>query len=274
MLLESLYKIVSRGAIEPLGLWLDDFRIMSRPIIPELKKMESAFHKHTIVNSNISNLIILFGQDYPNELELSKALNQIAQVFNNDAYSKQKSLIKNYIKDSTKFYHISQMSEFHHRSRESLKKYLSLEKQNKYDIKLFENEGMLYCLEYYLTMYKAIQDAPTQLQKIQYLKNPQVDLGLGDVPGLWNDFNQDEVLSKFIYLILDDIIRESLTKSYFSAKMIIMNYESEGFENINKAFKKLIQVLLEIFQKVGVKKLSSFFFTPYGDKPLIQDINL
>ncbi len=72
---------------------------------------------------------------------------------------------------------------------------------------------MMYCLEFYLAVYKAIQDTPTVAEKRTYIKSTHINLGFGSLPGLWHDFFRDESLNKFVYKILDDQARNVLLLS-------------------------------------------------------------
>jgi len=146
----------------------------------------------------------------------------------------------------------------------------------------------MYCLEYYLTIYKATQDVTTEGEKRWYIESQEIDLGFGNVPGLWTDFKQDEVLDKFIYKILDEDRRCRLTEAYFSAKIEVMkvkiqcdeqgncevSYKDVTVDEVVKSFRQLVKVLLDTFQEVGIEQLSSVFFKPYGKKPYIKDINI
>jgi len=222
--------------------------------------------------TQVESLIIEFQKDQPSELELARSLSYIAQLFGDQVGKEHAEMIKQYVADCLKFQAIGQTSEFFQDKRNNLKATLSAEEQVEHDKRLFANEGMMYCLEYYLTMYKSIQDAASADDKKRYIESPEVDLGFGMVPGLRTDFDRDEVLTKFIYSILNDKIREHLVVAYYSAKLAIAQ-KTEPDEVLSQ-FKILVQTLLDTFQKVDIERLASFFFTPYGDKPLIKDIKL
>jgi hypothetical protein len=163
---------------------------------------------------------------------------------------------------------------------------LSTEEQKAFDLKLFQHEGMMYCLEFYLSLYKAVQDAPSELEKRKYIESTEVNLGFGFVPGLWTDFNQDEALAKFIYSILDDDIRIKLTEAYFSAKLVIMkiqlNCDKQGkcealYQGVTptevvSALKEFILVLIDIFLVKRIGELSSIFLKPYGERAALTEV--
>ncbi|MFH1947362.1 MAG: hypothetical protein ABIJ23_04380 [Candidatus Magasanikbacteria bacterium] len=286
MILEKLLKIAQAGAEKPLNLWIDENRELIDGIISDLEEIEKELSENTAVLKNVKKLIKLLGDDSPNELELAKALLYVAELFGSDFSTEDASLVQEYIKEVNKFYKKAQLSEFHRQSRQNLKKTLSIEEQKEHDLRLFNHEGMMYCLEYYLALYKAIDEATDERIKRKYIENMEVNLGFGDVPGLWNDFSRDEVLSKFIYNILDDINREKLTKAYFDAKVVVMGiklycdkegncsveYGEVSLETLIQAFRELIVEILKTFELVGIKQLSSLFFKPYGNKPFIKDL--
>jgi len=272
MLLEDLCKIVKKGAERPLFLWLRDYNEISKKILPVLEKVVAGIEEKTNVRKNVEKLVKLLKQDNPNELELAKSLAYISELFDKENLPEHAKLINNYVQDGMKFYSQAQTGEFHRLMREKVKKTLKSEAITKHDLVLFSHEGMMYCLEYYLAMYKAIQDAPTETEKRKFIDSVEVNLGFGNIPGLRIDFSRDEVLGKFIYSILDDKTRNILIKAYFGAKLIIINKAT--LKQVISAFRDFINVLLGVFQTVGIDRLTSYFFTPYGKKPLIKDIKI
>lgn len=288
MLLENLYKIVKMGAEKPLFLWLDVLESMRHVIILELEEAIPQLDEGTEIRTNVKRLIALLKQDTPNELDLAKILSYIASLFRGETSGEHRELVNDYTQAVTKFYSNAQLSELHHQAREKLKSSLPGKAQREHDLFLFQHEGMTYCLEYYLEMYKRIKEAPNNNGKRKYIESTEVKLGFGNVSGLWIDFSRDEVLGKFIYSILDDDARKRLTKDYFDAKLVLMKikiqcdktgvcdavYQGVTLEEVMEAFRHLIQALLEAFQEMGIDRLASVFFKPYGDKPLIKDINL
>ncbi|NQV13333.1 MAG: hypothetical protein HQ530_03460 [Parcubacteria group bacterium] len=288
MILQDLYQIVQQGAQQPLFLWLDDYDKLSQSPISSLKKTSTKLHKNTRIAENTRQLISLLESSKPDEFLLAKYLVYISELLGKDVPAEHRELISDYIRDAKEFYRRAQMSGFHRQSRENLKKSLAPDEQAEHDLRLFQQEGMMYCLEYYLTIYKAIQDVTTEDEKRWYIESQEIDLGFGNVPGLWIDFSRDEVLDKFIYKILDKDIRRRLTEAYFYAKIGVMKVKMECdqtgncqavYSNITvneviKAFKKLVKTLLGTFQEVGIEQLSSVFFAPYGKKPFIKDIKI
>lgn len=272
MLLEDLHKIVKLGAKKPLFLNWQEFEKIKNLAILDLEKVLSRLDKGTEVFVNVQKLIMLLKQDRPNELELAKAFLYIADIFYEDVPSAQKTLINTYIQDQSKFYNNAQLSTFFAQKREQLKKAMNKEEQKQHDLRLFQHEGMMYCLEYYLAMYKMISDSKTEKEKKKYFENKEIDLGFGDVPGLLSDFGRDEVLSKFIYSILDDEARNNLARAYFDAKIEIMSRGIRELSQTVTVFKDLVIAILQEFDNIGITRLASLFFKPYGDKPLVKEV--
>ena len=289
MLLSDLQKIVEHGIQMPLEFWLDTLKKTEEDIVPELEDMAENLHDGTVVKANIQKLIALLKDDNPNELQLAQALAFIAELFRVETSQEHQELINQYMQDALKFANNAQANEYYRDIREKNRQTFSEEEQKAYDKKLFQNEGMMYCLEYYLALYKAILDAPTEAEKKKFIESKEINLGFGNLPGLWIDFNRDEILGKFIYKIFDNSIRGRLTKSYFNAKIALMkikiNYDEKGnvsavnwekttLDEIMSAFRDFILILFETFQEIGIDQLSSYFFTPYGKNPLIKNIKI
>lgn len=286
MLINDLYTIVRLGSEKPLFLWLEKFHELVPGIINQLEKIVLELTDETDIKNNINILIGLLKENEPNELELAQAFSHIADLFHENIPIEYQDLINDYICSVMKFISLAQASEFSNQARHKLLNTLSKDDQQKYDKKLFAHEGMLYCLEYYLAIYKAIQESSTETEARKYLENVEINLGFGNIPGLWIDFSRDEVLKKFIYAILNDDLRRRLTTAYFNTKLAIMkirmncdeksnckkDYQDVSLEEINRAFKKLILELLETFSLIGIDRLASFFFKPYGNKPLISEV--
>lgn len=286
MLLEKLFKIAELGAIRPQVLWLLEYQRLSKEIQSELKDLSKEFEEGTEVRLNVEKLINLLEQGDPNDLELAKSLFYVADLFNLEEAGEQKQLVARFVEATKKFQGIAQAYEFAKQRRDKLKAKFSLTEQQQYDLRLFKNEGEMYCLEFYLALYKKIIDAKTEVEKRKYIENQEILMEFGKVPGLWIDFKRDEVLTKFIYLILNDEIRDDLTKAYFCAKIEITklelfcdkkdgctpDYSKANLEQIIQAFREFIRVLLQVFQKMGVESLTSHFYTPYGRKPSIREV--
>ncbi len=288
MLLEKFIAIAELGATRPLILWFKEYKNLAREIVLELGELSGTLDQDTDIAKHVQSLTNLLKEECPNEFLLAKHLMYVSSLFSSNEETEDvvRELVGRYLTAVKKFYHLAQLTENHAELRRRLKDKLSLEEQVAYDLKLFQHEGMSYCLEFYLTLYKAIQDAPNESEKRRYIESTDVNLGFGQVPGLWADFNQDEALTKFIYSILDDDIRTKLTEAYFGAKLVIMkihlNCDKQGkceavYDKVTPnqvigALQDFITALIESFVSKGIDKLSSAFLKPYGAQPLLSEV--
>lgn len=281
MLLKDLYQIVKIGSDKPLILWLKDFQKLAKKILPRLEEVEKKITPKTETRNRVKLLVKLFQEENPNELALAENLFFIAELFKDQKQKEHEKLINDYISCSKKFFEISHLSEIHRRVREGLIKKLSKKEKQEYDFRLFKEEGLIYCLEYCLAVYNAIENSKSRQKKVSFIVSSEIDLGMGKLPGLYTNLDRDNILSKFIYSILDDNVRLRLIKAYFYAKILIMrvniSLEEKGYkvtynkvtlEEIIEAFKEFIQILLATFQEMGIEKLSTLAFPPFTNKSL------
>ena len=142
--------------------------------------------------------------------------------------------------------------------------------KNEQDVHLFERAGIPYCVEYYLAVYKELENKKNREDKEKFIRSLEINLGSGAVPSLVKDVDQDESLIKFVLLILNDKIREELISAYYRFKVKLEEFD--GVDNIEIVFRQYIFSLLTMCDRLGIKQLPSTFFKPYGEKPLINDI--
>jgi hypothetical protein len=290
MILDHLLEIAQKGTKQPLDLWWNDVKeTTTNKLIPDLEKVEAKIVENTRAKTNMQELLAILKQERPNELDLAKQMSYVAEVFlehPEKATEQTKQKVHEYVQEVKGMYSIAQSSQFHYESRQKLKSTMDENSQKEYDLKLLKHEGMIYCLEYYLALYKAIQDAPDEQAKRRYVESNQINLGFGDLPGLWPDFNKDEVLGKFIYLVLNDQVRNKMVAGYFDTKDVVMSikmncdkrevceadYSNTDISQVVESFKQLILIIMDAYLVVGVDHLASVFFSPYGNKPAIKDV--
>jgi len=291
MLLQDLHELTKLGAQKPMSFWWPDYQPKAKPLAEDLSALAEGIEKGTGVRENLESLIELLSSEEPNEYELARKISYAAELFReqlNTLSEEDRGLVFRFISDSKKFYGRAQTSELLERERNKLKTALSPEEQTARDRRLFELEGMMYCLEYYLAMYKAILDAPDESAKRKIIESTEIIFDFGQLPGLWIDFDKDEVLQKFILKILNDDFRVELQTAYFQTKAefakILMSCDKQGtcqasyhettLDETIQSFKKLLKTFIAVFQKAGLEQLSSYFLTPFGKNAKLSEIKI
>lgn len=153
--------------------------------------------------------------------------------------------------------------------RANLKKNPAAE-QRAYDYRLFTVEGLNYCLLYYLTYYKALTDIESRDDKNNYVRQTTVNFGFGNLPGIKQDFKENECLDKFILLILDDATRQVLIREYYYCKQTILGAnDATAAEYVLHEF---LFALLTAFETQAVTTAANGFFAPYGKTATIAQL--
>lgn len=287
MLLKELYKIADLGSQQPLSFWLPEYKRIKQNVLPLTQEILSQLHETETKKTWQKFTKIL--QEEPEEKALAENLMNIAFFLETERPKEERTLLENkFIEKAKKFLKLVRAIEIFKLKRAKLKKKLSPQQQKEHDQKIFRHEGMMYCLEYYLQIYKMLKDTKEPEQKKKIIEQEEVNIGSGPVPGLWNDFKQTDVLEKFIYLVLDDSSRELLTQAYFSVRKQFLKikttnqltnesaftYQECSLEKALENFRLLIEIFIKIFQNNGFEKLSSDFLTPYGYQPQLSEIKL
>jgi len=149
-------------------------------------------------------------------------------------------------------------------------KNLSDEEKDTQDTKLFEGPGMMFVLEYYLSLYKELCEKQTIAEKTNYINAEQVNFGFGTLPGIKEDLCNDESYEKFIVQILNKEVREELEEAYFELKDSVLHCNDTLL--LQQRIKEFLVILLKTFEKKQIEKLGSTFLKPYGEKPRIQEV--
>lgn len=287
MIFDELIHLIKAGAERPLFLWQTEYTQSAQKLIPELTALADNLADTSVAKQNILDLIKLFEIENPHELTLANCLLRLVDVLNDGTSTSEKQAkIQTYILHCRAFHDRAQTTELYTNERTLLKKTLSAEKQQKYDWELFQNEGMVYCLELFLALYKAITDAPTESEKRKFIESFEVDLGSGKVPGLWMDFKYDDMLTRFFVKILDDATREEFVRAYYVFKTELMtidmrcdkqgdcscNYNGTTTVHLLTSFKTFLQILLQRAQAMKIERVTSYLLFPYGQTPLITEV--
>lgn len=267
MLIDQFINFLQEANKWPQSFWGHKFYSAQKSFIRQLDEIKFSFkEKNTSAYKNIELLTTALNTEL-DEIKIAEALQNLSDIFSQSGKKDKKLELFSQLRE--KFLKRAQLFDNYREKREKLK--LTEDQKNKFDQRLFANEGVFYCLEYYLAVYKKMSELKSTNEKENFFIAKEINLGFGNLPGLKADFTKDEVLEKFILLILDNIIRERLLISYYACKNLALE-EKIDLTNFEVAFKKFIYYLLLAFQEKKVDKLSSKFFKPYGDQPSMQEL--
>ena len=252
----------------PKFFWFHNFLLAKQSFLLDLEEIKKDINKDNASYKKLETFINILKKEEIAELELAEGFALLADIFSLSEFTQQELLdfqnlaqaFLKRVRNENKFQEL----------RAKLIHALSLKQQKEYDQKLFNNEGINYCLEYYLSFYKSLADLKATAQKKEFINAQEVDLGFGKVVGLKKDLEQDESLTKFILLILNDATRLELINHYYNIKNVVLKFEDVNI--IEKSLKDFILMLFFVFQKQGITKLTSTFFTPYGQQPKMVDL--
>ncbi len=265
-LLDQFNLFLEEACKWPSSFWAHKFYATRKSFVLQLDEMKFAFkEKDTKAYTDIESFISVLNQEL-DELRLAKAMYALSLIFFQSGKKNEKILLFKTLAD--RFLQRAELFSYYRASRAKFS--FDATQKKSYDEKLFANEGTFYCLEYYLSVYKKLTELKDATEKKKFLEAEEINLGFGNLPGLKADFTNDEILKKFILLILEDMTRERLLISYYACKNILTDETSaDAFE---KVFKKFIYYLLLSFDENHVEKLSSAFLKPYGDQPTIKSL--
>lgn len=265
-LIEQFNRFLEDASNWPVSYWGHKLYSARKSFVSQLDEIKLSFkEKDSMAFKSIEPFITILNQDI-DELRLAQAMQVFADEFARSG--KKDARLELFTKLSDKFLKKAQLFENYKKKREKLT--TDEKKKKAFDQKLFKNEGVFYCLEYYLSVFKKLSELKTTKEKQQFIESKEIDLGFGKLPGLKVDLLKDEVLEKFILLILDDITRERILTSYYALKNTIN--DNINILDFEKTFKKFIYYLLLSFRDNGIDKLSSKFLKPYGDQPAVADL--
>lgn len=268
MLIDQFINFLQEASQWPQSFWGHKFYLARKSFISQLGDTKSSFkEKDTSAYKSVMELISLLNNKELDELRLAEEMQNLSSFFVQSGKKDKK--IQQFSLLADKFLNRARLFANYQKKRQQLN--LDGEQKNKFDQKLFANEGIFYCLEYYLAVYKKMSELKKDSEKEKFFTNKEIDLGFGGLPGLKADFAKDEVLEKFVLLILSNAVRERLLISYYACRNIALDEKIRMIE-FEKAFRKFIYYLLLAFKENGVEKLSSKFFKPYGEQPSILEL--
>ena len=150
------------------------------------------------------------------------------------------------------------------------------------DKNTLQTGGIFYCMEFYLAIYLEMKGKNDSGKKY-YLVEEKINLGTGQSTGFLDDLHNDEALTKFIYLMINDEWREFLTRDYYALKLatnkIIPTQDKQGkktyeyqvsLDEIMKNFKAFLITLTNILQQAGFKSITSVWYKPLGENPSLE----
>lgn len=268
MFIDQLILFLEEASQLPIELWWHNF-LMTKPAFKdELISAGLGIEESDPMAEKLNSFLTLLDNDDPDERELAEGFKNLGEIFKASGIVNDK--IKLYQDLSFKFLKRVEKELQYLERNEQYKKETSEEEQKAFDERLFQNEGLNYCLLYYLTYYKTLFDLKTIEEKSAFILKKEVNLGFGGLPGIRLDFAADESLDKFILLILDDETRKYLLREYYLCKQVILR--ARTVEEVEYSLYEFIYALLSVFEKHGVKNASNGFFAPYGKSVPVQQV--
>ncbi len=286
MLLDNFLAIAELGAEKPIHLSEDKFRAQVEVIIPQLEKIIEATEPETEVYGRLIKLKEELAQVEFDDYALAKIFMGIASVFLENTPLEKQGVVNNFRRSLDRFYKRSQMFETFSKKRETVSRNLTDEQILNHDQNLSKTIGMMYVLEYLLIMHKAIEENQDDTGKMLYVTSREVRMDAGTFPGLWFDFNSDEILSAFILDLLNDKIREELVSTFYDTKSVFQQisvecnmegqcsaqYNPSDVDRLVGQLKTFIQKIIQVYLSIGIENLTSVFLSPYGEKTKLVDL--
>jgi hypothetical protein len=268
MLIDRLILFLQEAAQLPFELWKPNYLMAKKAFIRDLTQIQSNINQDDNAAKKLGSFITLLHEENPDELRLAEGFELLSAIFRSSRIVNKK--IENYQQLSLQFLKRVQKEKMYLERTEDLKNSLSPEKQSAFDKRLFNNEGLSYCLLYYMVYFKTLSDLKSDKEKNEFFRKTSVNLGFGGLPGIQQDFAADEALDKFILLILDDETRTALKREYYICKQTIL--KAESFKEVEYALHEFIFHILYFADKNGVEKAADSFFKPYGKDATVSEV--
>ncbi len=267
--LEQLNRFLEEAAISARINWGVKFYELRPFLVSNLEELKQKISSRGYPMEKLEILLSVLREEEVSDMEILNGLESLEEIFTLSGVQEEKienfknllGIFRNRVNNEEKFRSL----------RGKLLKNMSPEKSAEYDVKLFKNEGMNYCLVYYVSVYKALSELNTPEEKRKFIEAEEVRLENGGLPGIKQDFKNDESLNKFILLILKDDLRDNLIDVFYNCKETILGDDNP--EVIERKLKEYIYELILAFEKQGIKQLSSKFFSPYGVNPTFQNLH-
>jgi len=232
----------------------------------------------------ITNLEETINQKQVDETIIALSLLKISEICEKEENKEIRFLAKELKEHTQKFSARTKLWQISLNRIKSIKEEKREEEIATIDLETLKTEGLFYCLEYYLAVYRALKESDDEKKKY-YLESKDIEFGTGPSTGLLEDFSHDEALYKFILQIVNDQWRNGLIDSYYGLKMalnkIIPHQDDQGqisyeyqisFDELLEKYKNFLLTFLNIAQTAGLEKISSVLYKAYGENPTIAEV--
>ncbi len=268
MLIEQLIAFLEEASQYPYFMWRANYHMARKSFLRDLQGIYSTIEQSSKSAQTITSLVALLQQPQLDELAVAKGFDALGNLFAGP--QKNDPRLKQYQQLCAAFIKRVHMERGLTRMREQTRQDLSPEEQHAYDTRLFNTEGLGICLLYFLMYYKMLRDCSTPEQKQAFVLQQQVNMGSGNLPNVQEVFVKDEILDKFIWHILNDGVREALTREYYWCKQTVLT--APDYQAIEAGLYDLNYVLLCAFIPYGPTKVSDFFIAPYGPDITVEQL--
>ena len=266
MFTDELNEFLDEAGRFPAHLWAHRYFLARKSFLAQAKAV--TIKEGTSAQRALDSFVQILTQEDLDEFALAMAFSELANVLTRSQV--KDTALSLFAERASAFLQRAKTFDRYRKRREQLQATLSIQDRVEADQRLFRGEGMMYVLEFYLAVYKALTDLPHDEDRKKFILADQIDLGFGKGPGIRADLARDESLEKFIFLIFDDKLRERLEGYYFRYKAGMVYMEDVG--KATTALREFVVALLEAFQDQGVTHLTGTLLTPYGRQPTIASL--
>ena len=211
----------------------------------------------------IKEIVDTINRNIFNELEFSQKLKAFLSSLTLTDHADVKKLI-NYL-DLV----ISRMAPFYlaRQIAAEKNKLMSREEIKRHDKNSLEIDMRLYALDYFLLMYKVINEE----KKMNVIRQ-----GFKELPSLWQDALDEDMLKKIIFNLFDDKLIMRMANDYYEYKKAFLNIPANGVLTVEaeaaiaESLKKYILSLINVSEELGVAENSNGIYNPYGNISLSE----
>lgn len=268
MVIDQCIQLLQEASQLPFFMWKHNYLMLRQSLIDDLAGIQSDNTTPGPAAKTLAKFIQLLSLTEPDEAALAEGFLTLNDIFQTSELTDQR--LQQYERLSKQFSKRVNSEAVFEKLRANLKKTATAEQQQAYEQRLFNNEGLNYCLLYYLSYYHALTTINSKQGKQNFIQQTTVNFGSGDLPGIQQDFSQDECLEKFILLILDDATRLTLIREYYYCKQTIVT--TKDVVAIEYTLHEFLFTLLTAFAQHSVIVAANDFFAPYGKTATIAQL--